>query len=140
MSTGFPTPAPAGRNARSFAWLLSDRTGTSRLRASQASAQRIAGPPALVMIPTRRPLGSGWFASSEATSNSSASVSVRTTPACRNSASTVTSEAAIRAPVWDEVARAPAAERPLFTTAIGFLRPTRRAISENFFGFPNDSR
>ena len=52
------------------------------------------GPPAFVTIATRLPAGSGWLASSEATSKSSASVSVRTTPACRNSESTVTSEAA----------------------------------------------
>ena len=32
--------------------------------AAQASAQRIPGPPALVTMPTRRPGGSGWVASS----------------------------------------------------------------------------
>src|SRR5690242_4052247 len=62
------------------------------------------------------------------------------TPDCRNSASTVMSDAAISAPVWDDVARAPAFERPLFTTTIGFFFPTRRAIWENRRGFPNDSR
>ena len=52
--------------------------------------------------------GTGWCASSAATSNSSSSVSVRMTPACRNSASTTTSLAA-SAPVCDDAARAPAA-------------------------------
>ncbi len=67
-------------------------------------------------------------------------MSVRITPAWRNSASTVTSDAAIRAPVCEEVARAPAADRPLFTAMIGFVRPTLRVIRANFRGFPNDSR
>ena len=34
----------------------------------------------------------------------------------------------------------PARVRPLFTATIGFVRPTRRAISRNRRGFPNDSR
>ena len=62
------------------------------------------------------------------------------TPAWWNSASTVTSDAPIRAPVCDPVARAPAAERPLFTAMIGLLRPTRRAIRANLRGLPTDSR
>jgi len=140
MSTGLPTLAWGGRNSRSRAWASAERTGTSSPSASQASAQRIAGPPALVRIPIRRPAGSGWPASSEAASNISSRVSVRTTPDCRNSASTVRSEAASSAPVWDEVARAPARVRPLFTATIGLARPTRRAIRENLRGFPNDSR
>ena len=65
---------------------------------------------------------------------------MRTTPAWRNSASTVTSEAASRAPAGDELARAPAAERPLLTATIGLRRPTRRAIREKRRGLPNDSR
>ncbi len=65
---------------------------------------------------------------------------MRITPACWNSASTVTSEAASSAPVCDELALAPAAERPLLTATIGLRRPTRRAIRENRRGLPNDSR
>ena len=61
------------------------------------------------------------------------------TPAWRKSASTVTSEAASRAPVCEDVARAPAAVRPLFTATIGLARPTRRASRENFCGLPKDS-
>jgi hypothetical protein len=41
-----------------------------------------------------------------------------------------------RAPVCDEAARAPASDRPALTARIGFVRPTRRAISANFRGFP----
>ncbi len=66
--------------------------------ASHASAHRIPGPPALVTIATRLPRGADCDDSSAATSNSSPSVSVRITPAWRNSASTVTSEAASSAP------------------------------------------
>ena len=80
------------------------------------------------------------MASSDATSKNSDSVSVRTTPAWWNSASTVTSDAPTRAPVCERLARAPAADRPLLTAMIGFVRPTRRAIRENLRGLPTDSR
>ncbi len=99
----------------------------------------IPGPPALVSTATRRPSGSGWLASIEATSSISARLSVRITPACWKRASTVTSEAASIAPVWELVARAPAAERPLFTTTIGFTLPTRGATREKRRGSLNDS-
>ena len=49
-------------------------------------------------------------------------------PACSNSASTVTSEAASSAPVCDDAARCPAAERPLLTATIGLCCVMRRAI------------
>ena len=64
---------------------------------------------------------------------------MRITPAWSKSASTVTSDAASSAPVWDSVARAPAAERPLLTTTIGFCRPIRRATREKRRGSLNDS-
>ena len=67
-------------------------------------------------------VGSGWPASSAATSNSSPTVAVRITPACRNRASTVASEAASSAPVCEVAAREPAAERPLLTAMTGLLR------------------
>ena len=78
--------ADAGRRRQE---LVADRSRVASLRAassspcaSQASAARIAGPPALDRIATRGPAGSGWCASSAATSNSSSSVAVRMTPAC----------------------------------------------------------
>ena len=49
-------------------------------------------------------------------------------------------DAPISAPVCEEVARAPAADRPLFTAMIGLVRPTRRAIRANLRGLPTDSR
>ena len=108
--------------------------------ASQASAQATPGPPALVSTATRSPRGSGWRASSPATSNISPTVSARSTPACANSASTVTSDAASSAPVCDDAARRPAAVRALLTATIGLAVVIRRAIRPNRRGFPNDSR
>ena len=127
MSTGLPTDAAAGRNDRSAATVASDSGGTTRPCASHASAARMPGPPALVRIATRRPRGTGWWARSVATSNSSSSVFVRMMPACRNSASTIASLEA-SAPVCDAAARAPAADRPALTAMIGLRRATRRAI------------
>jgi hypothetical protein len=140
MSTGLATDAAAGSPSASLTRSPPESSTTRRPAASQASAHMIPGPPALVTIPTRRPLGAGWLASRAATSNSSARVSVRITPAWRNSASTVTSEAASSAPVWEELARTPAAERPLLTASTGLARATRRAIRANLRGLPNDSR
>ena len=99
----------------------------------------IPGPPALVTIPTRRPAGSGWVESSEATSSSSERVSARITPHCSKRASTVRSDAARRAPVCELAARAPTAERPLLTTTTGFCLPTRLATRANRRGLLNDS-
>jgi hypothetical protein len=90
-------------------------------------------------MPTRLPRGTGWFASSIATSKSSSSVPVRMTPAWRSSASTTWSDSA-SAPVCDDAAREPALERPDLTAMIGFLRATRRAILANRAGLPKLSR
>jgi hypothetical protein len=98
------------------------------------------GPPALVTMATRRPAGTGCLERKAATSNISASVSVRMTPVWRKSASTVTSEAASSAPVCEAVPRSPAADRPLLTATSGLVREKRRATRANLRGFPNDSR
>jgi hypothetical protein len=90
-----------------------------------------ARPPALVRIATRRPDGSGWCASSPATSKSSSSVSVRITPAAWKSASTTLSEHA-SAPVWDDATRAPEAERPLLTAGTWSTRAY--AVAVDFCG------
>ena len=140
MSTGLRTPAAGDKKPFSACCVPAPSSGTCSPRSSQASAARMPAPPAFVMIATRSPRGAGCVVSSAATSNISASTSVRITPACRKSASTVTSEAATSAPVCDCVARNPAADRPPLTATIGFFRPTRRAIGANFRGLPNDSR
>ena len=107
MSTGFAVETSARRPSASCSRVASESGWIRSPAASQASAQGIPGPPALVSTATRSPRGSGWRASSPATSNISPTVSARSTPACANSASTVTSEAASSAPVCDD-ARAPA--------------------------------
>ena len=56
MSTGFATPAAAGRNDRSSATVSAESSGTARPRASQVSAHWIPRPPALVTIATLRAL------------------------------------------------------------------------------------
>ena len=99
MSTGLASEASGASPCAKEACTCSGRVGTSRPAASQASAHMMPGPPALVTIPTLRPAGSGWFASSDATSSSSARLSVRITPAWSKRASTVTSEAETSAPV-----------------------------------------
>ena len=99
----------------------------------------IAGPPALVTIATRAPRERAGWSAAAATLNRSCRVSVRITPACSNSASTVTSEADSSAPVCEEVARAPAAERPLLTTSNGLRRANRGAMRANLRGCTNDS-
>ncbi|GIW54639.1 MAG: hypothetical protein KatS3mg082_1043 [Nitrospiraceae bacterium] len=93
-STGFLRAAAGGRNAASAVFVWADSSGTSRPAASQASVQRIAGPPALVMRPTRRPGGSGWAERPAASANNSSSVSARITPVWRKRASTAVSLAA----------------------------------------------
>ncbi len=140
MSTGLVVVASGGRCWASRRRVLAGSGSTWSPAASHASAQAIPGPPAFVTMPIRLPEGSGWPASSAATSNSSPTVPVRITPACRNSASTVASDAARSAPVCDIAARDPAAERPLLTAITGLRAATRRAICPNRRGLPNDSR
>ena len=139
MSTGLPMLASAGRNERRVERVAGDSSAISSPRLTQASVAMIAGPPALVTIPTRSPAGSGQRSSARATPNSSSIVLARSTPHCSRNADTVTSAPAI-APVWLVAARAPSAVRPDLTTRIGFLRLTRLAISANLRGLPNDSR
>ena len=90
MSTGLAIDASGGQRLGEARAAWPRRAAGSRSpSASQASAHRIPGPPALVSTATRSPRGSGWRASTPATSNISPTVSARITPACANSASTV---------------------------------------------------
>ncbi len=112
---------------------------TSSPSVAHASVAMIAGPPALVRMPTRFPRGGRWCAQAVASSNISLIESTRITPACSRSVSYAAPIPA-SAPVWENAARAPAAVRPDFTARIGFLRVTRRAIDRKRLGLPNDSR
>ena len=67
-------------------------------------------------------------------------MSVRITPDCAKSASTVASDAASSAPVCEPAARAPAGVRPPLTATIGLWAATARATRENRRGLPKDSR
>jgi hypothetical protein len=87
-------------------------------------------PPPLVTTTTRRVAGSGWAASARARSKSSSSVSARTAPAWTTAASNAVSEPA-SAPVCDDTARAPSAERPAFISTQGFTAAARRRASKN---------
>ena len=57
MSTGFRTDASAGKIPRKRAWVSGANSTTSNPRDSQASAMMIPGPPALVTMATRFPVG-----------------------------------------------------------------------------------
>ena len=87
---------------------------------------------------TRRPRGSGWWATSCATSNISSRVSTWITPAWRNIASTAAGGAAILRTAWPM--GTPWVVRPERTATIGLRRLTRRAMRENLRGLPIDSR
>ena len=87
---------------------------------------------------TRRPRGSGWWASSWATSNISSRVSTWITPAWRNMASTAWLGAANLRTIWPM--GTPWVVRPDRTARIGLRSETRRAMRENLRGLPIDSR
>ena len=86
------------------------------------------------------PAGTGWSASSVATSNSSSSVSVRITPACRNSASTVDVGCRQERPRVRHGRPAAGGAPPALDRDDRLRLPTRRASDANRRGFPNDSR
>ena len=140
MFTGLPVDASGASPSASRARVAADGGSIRRPAASQASAQRIPGPPALVSTATRSPRGSGCRASRPATSNISPTVSARSTPAWANSASTVTSAAASSAPVRDDAARSPAAVWPLLTATTGLSLVILRTTRPKRRGLPNDVR
>ena len=126
MSTGFAVDASTGRSAASVERVSSGRTGNSRPAASQASAQRIPSPPALVSTATVGPSEPAGSRGGRRRRELLTRVSARSTPAWRNTASTAVSDPA-RAAVCDPAAFRPARERPLFIARIGFSRASRRA-------------
>lgn len=73
-----------------------------------------------------------------AMSNSSSMEPARRTPACLSSAS-VASSLAASAPVCEDAARAPTAERPALSTMIGFFRVTRGAMWRKLRALPKFS-
>ena len=92
-------------------------------------------------MPTRRPAGSGWAASTWAMSKSCRIESARMTPACARISSSAP-EARSSSPVsrtwWPGGSSCPV--RSDFTTTTGLTRLTRRAMRANLRGLPIDSR
>ena len=78
---GLPTLAAAGSLPRSSSAIAALREATFMPACSTASAAMMPGPPALVMMATRSPLGSGCMARAVARSNRPSKVSARMTPA-----------------------------------------------------------
>jgi len=112
---------------------------TDRPASTHASAASTPAPPALEMMLTRLPAGTGCSASSTAASSSSPKLVVAMTPACSNSACRVISGATAAA-VCEAAARWPGADRPACTVSTGMVALTRAALRANLRGLPNDSR
>ena len=118
-----------------------ERDRLARPAGPTATAASAASSPSASELPTtatRLPRGSGWCASSWATSNISSRVSTWITPACRNIASTAACGASIERTAWP--IGTPWVDRPDFTAITGLRRETRRASRENLRGLPIDSR
>ena len=113
-------PAPVSRPARLAASVM-DRQWDSELP----------------ITATRRPLGSGWAASTDATSNSSPTVSTSSTPASAKTAST-SSRAATTVLAWLATGTS-GWVRPTRTATTGLRRPVRRASRVNLRGLPIES-
>ena len=109
-----------------------------RPASSQASTASTASASELPTTATRTPAGSGWVATSWATSNITWIDSTRITPARLKSASTAAAGA------WDTRTRCPCGasprKRPDLTTTTGLRRDSRRAMRLNLRGLPSDSR
>ncbi len=138
VSTGLVTAAPDGSRPASRRRVATARAGTTSPWSPHASAASTPAPPALVTTATRFPAGNGCAASRAATSTTSPRPGTAMMPACRNSASWVTSGVAAAA-VCEAAAAWPAADRPPTTVITGIRWPTRRAVLANLRGLPNDS-
>ena len=83
------------------------------------------GPPPLVTMARRLPVGLMWVDSARAEANSCRMVLTRTTPARRTSASNTASDPT-SAPVCDCTALEPVAWRPTLTMTMGLKRDVAR--------------
>ena len=137
MSTGLSTLASGDRSSES-AERVSRRGRAGRARPPRRHRRRGSRAAGVREHRDAASLGSGWLASSAATSTSSSSESARMTPAWWKSASTATSEPASAA-VCELAALWPVAVVPLLSARIGFVRATRRARRPKRRGLPNDS-
>ena len=140
MSTGLVTDASAGSTAASAVRVGSPSGSTLRPSASQASAQRIAGPPTFVTIATRLPLRQRLAAEHgghvEHLVDGVGADDARVPEECVDGR---VGRGEQRAGVRGGGAL-PAAVRPLLTAITGLAAVTRRAMRPNLRGLPNDSR
>ena len=93
------------------------------------------GPPALVTMHSRLPLGRGCLASASVMKKISAMELTRSTPTLRKAASITASEPVIE-PVCEAAAREAAAVRPDLMTMIGLVSETSRAADRNELASP----
>ena len=128
----------AGRTAFRRPRDSGDSSASSPPPATSASVASTPGPPALVTIVRRRPIGRGCLPSISARSNTSSIAFTRSTPA-RLKAASSTSSAPVSAPVCDVAARLAASLRPALMTMIGFVKATSRAADRNARASPIDS-
>ena len=139
MSTGLPTDASAGRNARSAATVPAPSSGICSPRASQVSAHWMPRPPAFVTIATRARRRRLVHQQRRHVEHLLERVGA-------NHAVLAKQRVGGRVVRRDERAgmrrgRAGAGDaRPLFTATTGLCRVIRRASRPNRRGFPNDSR
>ena len=138
ISSGLRIEASGGKSGRKRSTVAGESSTNSSPCVSIASAARMPGPPALVSTAVRRERGNALTPKPIAKSKRSSTELARSTPACASIASTAVSFAA-KAPVCDEAARAPARDRPDFTTIIGLVLVMRDAISKKCRGFPKFS-
>ena len=107
MSSGLPRDQLAGSAPSSAASVAGDSPAMRTPRSTARSVAITPGPPPLVTMARRLPLGRMWLDSARAAANSCKMVLTRTTPARRTSASNTASDPT-SAPVCDCTAFDPA--------------------------------
>ncbi len=130
MSTGLLWLHAAGRMALKAAMLSGDSSASSPPPWISASVASTPGPPALVTMQRRLPLGRGCLASTSVMKKISAMELTRSTPTRRKAASRTSSEP-VSEPVCEAAALAAAAVRPALMTMIGLVSETSRAAERN---------
>ena len=141
MSTGFSRPACGGRKRAQRCPRRPPRARAARGRcASQASASRMPGPPALVTTPTRRP-GRQRLRGEQRGDVEELLERVGADDAGLLEQRVDGHVDGSRAPPSGSTRRAsPPRERPDFTATIGFRRATSGATRANLRGLPKLSR
>ena len=125
MSTGLPCDQVTGNTLFNFAKVSSDKVAMTNPRSTAQSVAITPGPPPLVTIAKRLPVGLNPQESAFAAENSCVIDCTRTTPARRTAASKASSDPTKDA-VCDIAALEPAGCLPTFTRITGFTRAAAR--------------